>query len=73
MARAQLTIDTEACKGCLLCTAACPKDILEENPEMVNRKGYHPVACNDIEACIACGICAIICPDSAIKVERVDL
>ena len=70
MAKAILTFDEAACKGCMLCVNACPQKILGLEMSRVNAKGYNPVYCEDIDKCTACGICARICPDSVIKVER---
>ena len=72
MAKAILTIDEAACKGCLLCAGGCPKKILELDKSKVNIKGYNPIMCLKIEDCTACAICARFCPDSVIKVERND-
>jgi len=37
---AKMTVITERCKGCGLCTTACPKKIVEIQKEKRNRKGY---------------------------------
>jgi len=66
----RLTISEAACKGCLLCADACPKDILELDKGKVNAKGYNPIRCTKPEECTGCAICGRICPDSVIKVER---
>lgn len=68
----RVTIESEVCKGCGLCVASCPKDVLELDKDSLNAKGYNPATVRDIDACIACAMCAIICPDSAIKVEKED-
>jgi len=65
----RVTIDSQACKGCALCTV-CPKKIVVIDQDSLNAKGYNPVKVIDIEQCTACGICAIVCPDSAIMVEK---
>jgi len=65
----RVTIDSQVCKGCLLCTV-CPKKIVVIDRESLNAKGYNPVKVINMENCIACGICAMMCPDSAIKVEK---
>ena len=66
----KVTVNENVCKGCGLCTVACPKKIMVINRTKLNSKGYNPAAVEDIEKCIACAMCAIICPDSAIKVEK---
>lgn len=65
-----VTIDENVCKGCALCTVACPRGIVALNQEKLNAKGYNPAIVTDLDKCIACGMCAIMCPDSAIKVEK---
>jgi 2-oxoglutarate ferredoxin oxidoreductase subunit delta len=66
----KVTVREDVCKGCELCTVACPKKIMVIDHDKLNTKGYHPAKCAQPEKCIACGICAIMCPDSAIKVEK---
>ena len=68
-----LTFNEAACKGCLLCADACPKNILELDKSKVNQKGYNPIMCTDINICTSCAICARVCPDSVIKVEKGDV
>ena len=68
--RAILTFDRDRCKGCELCVAACPRQILVLDLNTVNKKGYHPAGVTDISKCIACACCARICPDSVITVEK---
>lgn len=70
MANASLEFDTAACKGCMLCVAACPRGILQLDMNGVNAKGYNPVVCTDWAQCTACAICARVCPDSVIEVWR---
>ena len=36
---AKMTVISERCKGCGLCTAACPKKIVEIQKEKRNKKG----------------------------------
>ena len=65
----RIVVLEERCKGCLLCTEACPKKILRQ-ADRFNRQGYKVVECFDEEACTACASCALLCPDTAIRVIR---
>lgn len=66
----KVTVDEYVCKGCGLCTVACPKKIMVIDRSRLNDRGYNPSTVIDIEKCIACGMCAMMCPDSAITVEK---
>ena len=65
--RGQTYIIPERCKGCKFCIEFCPKDVLEESPD-INSRGYHfPVVAGEKEeACIHCGFCTLVCPEFAI-------
>ena len=67
---AKVTISENICKGCGLCTAACPKKIVVLAQDILNAKGYHPAKVSDMSLGIGCAMCATMCPDCAIKVER---
>ena len=58
-------------KGCLLCTVACPKKIIEQS-DRFNRQGYKVVEVSDenMSKCIGCAFCATVCPDCVITVYR---
>jgi len=66
----KMTVDTERCKGCGLCTTSCPQKIVFLNPSVINSKGYHPSGMTDESKCTGCTLCAIMCPECAITVER---
>lgn len=68
-AKGMVEIEWEACKGCELCVAACPFEVLQLS-EKVNGKGYHPSTMANPEACTGCASCAMVCPDSVITVYR---
>lgn len=67
---AKITFAQDRCKGCELCIAICPKNLIAIDTGTTNRKGYHPAVITDEEKCIACASCAKICPDSIITVEK---
>ena len=60
-------IDSEKCKGCGLCVAVCPKNVLELKKEL-NAKGYFPAYQARPDDCIHCAICCVMCPDVAISI-----
>ena len=70
--RGQVFILPERCKGCRFCIDFCPKDVLEESPDM-NHKGYHyaVVAAGKEEDCVRCGFCELVCPEFAIYAEEI--
>lgn len=57
----ELTINTEWCKGCGICIAFCPKQVLA-----LNRQDKSEVVKRD--DCTACKMCELRCPDLAIEV-----
>jgi len=66
---AKIVIHEEKCKGCELCTVACPKDIIVMAKHF-NEKGYHPAQQINPEKCTGCAFCAMTCPDVAIEVFK---
>ena len=74
--KGRIEIDQELCKGCGLCTTACPKEQIEISSQL-NTKGYYPARFKesgtegtDEKECTGCALCAITCPDVAIEVYR---
>ncbi len=61
-----VSIDENACKGCLLCLTACPKKLLVVSDKL-NVKGFKPASLSDAEKCNECGMCKTICPDICIR------
>jgi 2-oxoglutarate ferredoxin oxidoreductase subunit delta len=57
----ELNINTEWCKGCGICVAFCPKQVLE-----LNRQDKSEVT--KLDDCTACKMCELRCPDLAIEV-----
>jgi len=55
-----ITIETWLCKGCDICVAFCPTDVL------AMENGVAVVV--NLEACTSCQLCDYRCPDFAISV-----
>jgi len=63
-----IEVNTERCKGCEVCIAACPFTVIAMSKE-VNSKGNH-FAMKVNNECTGCTNCAIVCPDGVITVYR---
>jgi len=64
-----ITIDEERCKGCGLCTIACPKQLVSMS-EHPNSLGFSVAVFSGAEQCTGCAMCAEMCPDIAIAVFK---
>ena len=60
-------IDREACKGCGICIALCPADVLAFS-ETLNRRGVAYPEIVAAEGCTSCRNCMVYCPDFAVVV-----
>ncbi|EOD01094.1 indolepyruvate ferredoxin oxidoreductase subunit alpha [Caldisalinibacter kiritimatiensis] len=54
----KLEINNDWCKGCGICVAFCPKNVLSINDGKV--------FIQNVNNCIGCGQCELRCPDYAI-------
>lgn len=73
MAKGHVVINEGRCKGCTLCSTACPPKLLVIDEERLNARGYHPALFVDPERrCTGCALCAVICPDWCFTVYRED-
>lgn len=64
-----ITVNELYCKGCELCVAACPQEVLRLNMDQLTPKGYHPASLFK-DGCTGCAICAVVCPEAALSVHR---
>jgi len=64
-----IEIDQEICKGCQICMAFCPGDVIKLSDKS-NASGYSPVVFDDSGKCTGCATCAVVCPEVAIEVYR---
>lgn len=65
----KITIDELRCKGCGICTTACPGKLILLS-EKFNNLGYTPAYIAYPERCTGCALCAQMCPDVAIMVFK---
>ncbi|SFG38829.1 2-oxoglutarate ferredoxin oxidoreductase subunit delta [Desulfotomaculum arcticum] len=66
---ASLSLDRGRCKGCGLCMAFCPGEVLGIEKDL-NDLGYYPIQLTSPDRCTGCGRCAAMCPDLVITVTR---
>lgn len=65
--RGTIVIARDRCKGCELCIAACPVDVLSMSTEG-NLFGFrYPLL---EPGCTGCTACQAVCPDYAIEVYK---
>lgn len=72
MAKFNVIINGDKCKGCELCISFCPKGVLEIENENSNAAGYYPAHAARLEDCVGCLSCARMCPEIAIRIEKND-
>jgi 2-oxoglutarate ferredoxin oxidoreductase subunit delta len=65
----RIEIDESRCKGCGLCTIACPRQLIVLS-EKISLLGYNPAQAKVQDECAGCKMCAEICPDVAIIVFK---
>jgi 2-oxoglutarate ferredoxin oxidoreductase subunit delta len=69
MSMPHIIIDETRCKGCGLCTIACPKKLVRMS-DTPNSMGYTVPIFSGPEQCTGCSLCAEMCPDVAISVFK---
>ena len=67
IAKAEIHIITDLCKGCGFCIEFCPKEVLERSDQL-NTRGAYPPRVTDESKCGLCGFCTAICPEFAIYI-----
>lgn len=69
--KGRVVVLKDKCKGCQLCVAYCPREVLETSQEY-NAKAYHfpKIKAGKEGDCVACNFCEMICPDFAIFVQE---
>jgi 2-oxoglutarate ferredoxin oxidoreductase subunit delta len=67
--RGTVVIDAERCKGCELCSPACPPGVLRMSSRR-NASGY--LVPELLEGCTGCSACLMVCPDYCFEVYRLD-
>jgi len=70
MAKGEIVILEDSCKGCALCVEYCPKGCIQVVKDKFTGGGALLPEFVNKEDCIACKICGQLCPDFAIEVYK---
>jgi 4Fe-4S ferredoxin len=65
----KLTLDKNLCKGCQICSLACPKEAIsvKKHEKVQGEKAKKAKVDIDLAKCNFCGICDVTCPYGALK------
>ena len=70
MAKGEIQIIPELCRGCALCTNFCPRGCISIPGDRFTPTGYLLAVFSEPDECTACGICGNLCPELAIEVYK---
>lgn len=70
MARGEIEINENLCKGCGYCVDFCKQDCITMPEGKLTLKGTALAEFTNKDKCNACGICSWMCPDFAIDVYK---
>jgi 2-oxoglutarate ferredoxin oxidoreductase subunit delta len=70
MAKGEIVISEERCKGCGLCEHFCARGCISLAGGKLAPKGYIVPIFIAPDQCTGCGICGWLCPDFAIEVYQ---
>jgi len=70
VAKGEIVINENTCKGCGLCTVFCARGCIVLSKDKLNASGFLLPVFADPDRCNACGVCGWLCPDFAIEVYK---
>jgi len=70
MAKGEIVINENLCKGCGLCVEFCSRGCISMPEDKVSSKGSLLAFFVNPDRCNGCGICGWMCPDFAIEVYK---
>lgn len=70
MAKGEIIIAEEFCKGCGYCVKFCARGCIVQSGDKFSPQGYLLPTFAFPERCNACGVCAWMCPEFAIEVYK---
>jgi len=70
MAKGEIIIFEQFCKGCGYCVKFCARGCIIQAGDKFSPQGYLLPTFAVPEKCNACGVCAWMCPEHAIEVYK---
>lgn len=70
MAKGEIVINEQLCKGCELCVKFCARGCIAITGDKISSAGNLIASFVNSEKCNACGVCGWMCPDFAIEVYK---
>lgn len=70
MAKGEVLISEEHCKGCGYCAEFCSRDCIEISKDNFNAQGFPVAVFVRPEKCNVCGICVWMCPSFAVETYK---
>ncbi len=70
MAKGQVIIKEDNCRGCGLCQVFCKQECIAMSKDKFTPLGYILADVLKPERCNACGVCGRMCPHFAIEVYK---
>ncbi len=66
---AKVIINSEKCKGCLLCLSFCPQGLIKKSKKL-NLRSLNYVEFDPQGECLGCLQCAVVCPECCIEIRE---
>jgi 2-oxoglutarate ferredoxin oxidoreductase subunit delta len=70
VAKSEIQIDENLCKGCGYCALYCARGCLVISQDKLTELGHELPTFTQPDRCTACGVCAWMCPEYAIDVYK---
>jgi len=71
MAKGEVIINEQLCKGCGYCAHFCSRGVIEIPGDKFSSQGYSLPVLAHPEECNGCGICGWLCPAFAMEVYKI--
>ena len=71
MAKGEVIINEQICRGCGYCAHFCSRGAIEIPGDRISSQGYSLPVFAHPEKCNGCGVCGWLCPSFSLEVYRI--